>query len=244
MITFLISFFAGMLSVLAPCVLPLLPIIIGGSVAAPENKLRPYIIIASLITSLIAFTLLLKVSTALLGWDPRIWTYISGFMVIFLGLSLLFPSQWTKIAMKIGFSDKSHKLLDEADKKESSVASAVLTGVALGPVFTSCSPMYAWILASVLPADKVAGLAYLFAYSLGLGLTLLAIALFGQRIVSKFKVLANPNGWFQRGLAILFILVGLAIITGVEKDIRTYLTENDFLNLKTLESDIKDKADS
>ncbi len=73
----LISFFSGILTVLAPCVLPLLPVILGGSLAG-QSKKRPYVIIASLILSLLLFTLLLKASTVLIDVDPIVWDYVAG----------------------------------------------------------------------------------------------------------------------------------------------------------------------
>ena len=64
MLLLLISFIAGVLTILAPCVLPLLPVIIGGSISGKtKEKSRPYIIAASLAASLVVFTLLLKLST-------------------------------------------------------------------------------------------------------------------------------------------------------------------------------------
>lgn len=76
-IIILISFFSGILTVLAPCVLPLLPVILGGSLAG-QSKKRPYVIIASLILSLLLFTLLLKASTVLIDVDPIVWDYVAG----------------------------------------------------------------------------------------------------------------------------------------------------------------------
>jgi cytochrome c biogenesis protein CcdA len=58
-----ISFIAGILTILAPCVLPLLPIIIGGSLEEKSIR-RPIIITLSLAASIVVFTLILKVSTA------------------------------------------------------------------------------------------------------------------------------------------------------------------------------------
>ena len=76
-IVILISFFSGILTVLAPCVLPLLPVILGGGLAG-QSKKRPYVIIASLILSLLLFTLLLKASTVLIDVDPIVWDYVAG----------------------------------------------------------------------------------------------------------------------------------------------------------------------
>ncbi|MBP7062265.1 hypothetical protein KBA84_05715 [Patescibacteria group bacterium] len=59
---YLAAFLAGILTILAPCVLPVLPIILGGGLV--EGKIKRILIIClSFIVSIVAFTLLLKVST-------------------------------------------------------------------------------------------------------------------------------------------------------------------------------------
>ena len=86
---------AGVLTVLAPCVLPLLPVIVGGSVAqqpattgggvavATRTQIRaPLVITASLGTSIVVFTLLLKATTALIGIPPSVWEWVSGLVLI------------------------------------------------------------------------------------------------------------------------------------------------------------------
>lgn len=235
MLIFVLSIIAGFLSVLAPCVLPLLPIIIGGSFADKEDKKRPYIIIGSLVFSLILFTLILKVSTALIGIDPSVWSYISGGIVILLGLAMLFPDAWDMLIGRLGLQAKSQGLLGKANKSDNGTIQAILTGFALGPVFSSCSPMYGWVIATVLPENTARGVLYLIAYSIGLSIALLGIALAGRRMLSKISWASNPKGWFQRVIAILFLLVGFAVITGYDKTVQTYLVDKDFLGVKTLE---------
>ncbi len=236
MLVAILSFFAGILTVFAPCVLPLLPIILGGSLdARDQDKRRPYIITASLVLSLVAFTILLKASTALIGIDPHVWLYVSGGIVIALGVFMLFPQAWTKVIGFLGFEHRSQELLGKAGKTKSRTWSAVLTGAALGPVFSSCSPTYAWVIATVLPANPTLGVVYLAIYCLGLAIALLAIALLGRRLLVKVKWASDPKGWFQRSLAVLFIVVGLFIITGWDKQVQTWLVDKDFLNLISLE---------
>lgn len=113
----LISFFSGILTVLAPCVLPLLPVILGGSLAG-RNKKRPYIIIASLIVSLLLFTLLLKASTVLIQVDPIVWEYVSGGLLILFSLTLIFPNLWTWLMDITGIEKFSQNSLEAASHKE------------------------------------------------------------------------------------------------------------------------------
>lgn len=225
MLIAVLSLFAGALSVLAPCVLPFLPVIIGGSVG-PGSKRRPYLIAISLVVSLIAFTLLLKASTLLIDIDPKFWTIASGSLVIALGIAMLIPGLWAWVAQKLRLGERSHSLLHAAkasDKGET--AKALITGAALGPVFSSCSPTYAWVIATVLPAQPAAAMFYLSAYCIGMAGTLLAISLAGRKLIDRLGWAANPSGWFQRLVAVLFILVGLAVATGVDKQIQTWAVE-------------------
>src|SRR5690606_575151 len=102
----ILSFIAGVLTVAAPCVLPLLPVIIGGSLLEskkdkPDKQwLRPLVIAASLAVSVVLFTLLIKATTVLLGVPQVTWQIISGGIVLLLGLNYLWPHAWERLAAK------------------------------------------------------------------------------------------------------------------------------------------------
>jgi cytochrome c biogenesis protein CcdA/thiol-disulfide isomerase/thioredoxin len=245
LVTALLSYVAGLLTALAPCVLPLLPIILGGSLAGEKkDKWRPYIITGSLVVSLILFTLLIKASTVFIGIDPKVWTIGSGILVIILGFFMLFPDLWAQVIGKLGIEHRSQGLLGKAYKQENGVLSAILIGAALGPIFSSCSPTYAWVIATVLPSSTLLGMFYLTFYVLGVATALLAIALLGRKLLERIKWASDPKGWFQRGIAILFIIVGIFVATGLDKKVQTYLVEKDFLNIKLLEEKIVPESDS
>lgn len=220
----LISFAAGMLTILAPCVLPLLPIIVGGAVSDVHNKWKPYIITGSLAISVIFFTLILKATTALIVIPQSFWSWFSGGILLFFGFTMLFPDVWEKISVKLSFGNKSQQLLAKGSRKKG-VWGDILMGAALGPVFSSCSPTYFVILATVLPASFGTGLVYLIAYAAGLSVMLLAVALLGQKFASKLTGVSDPHGWFKRGLGILFLIVGLAIISGYDKVFESYVLD-------------------
>lgn len=241
----LLSFLAGALTVLAPCILPFIPIILGGSLQAgyTHPRRRLYVIIASLLVSVLAFTVLLKASTALLGIPPNFWSFVSGALVIGLGLALFFPELWARIGAKLPFSAQAKQSAYQNSQKDGTL-SAILTGAALGPVFNSCSPAYAWVLSSVLPASPVRGFLYIVTYCLGMALVLLLIALAGQKWLARFRTLSNPRGWFQRTLACLFILVGLSVILGWDKKLQTYLVEKDWLHLIQVEQNLVPTPDA
>ena len=220
------SFFAGVLTILAPCVLPVLPIIIGGSVAQ-QDRWRPYIIIGALVFAVVAFTILLKVSTILIGVSPDFLKYLSASLLLLIGLSMLFPFQWQLIAHKIGLGNSADQFLTESSKVGGR-GGAILSGLALGPVFTSCSPTYGLIIAAVFPKSFFEGLILLTSYAIGLALFMLIVALLGQKIISKVKWATNPTGWFRRFLGLLFILIAVVISFGLDKKFEAYILQSGY----------------
>lgn len=239
--TFLIvSFIAGVLTVLAPCVLPLLPVVIGAS-AAGRSKVTPYVVVGSLGVSIILFTFLLKASTVFIEIPPQSWMYLSGGILVLFGLTLLFPGLWEKIPGINKLSRSSNKALGAGYQKKS-IWGDVLVGASLGPVFSTCSPTYFVILASVLPASFVEGTVYLLAYTLGLSLVLLLIALLGERFTQKLTVLSNPNGSFKKVLGALFIVLGLLIAFGIEKKIEAALLDSGFFDVTKIENRLLERA--
>lgn len=219
---------AGVLTVAAPCVLPLLPVVVGGAMV-PEGDVRrarwrPYVIAGSLAASVVAFTLLLKATTALLGIPPQVWQVISGGIVILLGVDLLFPQLWDRASTALGFGARSGAMLDRSVRRQSFVGD-ILTGAALGPVFSSCSPTYALIVAAVLPVSFAEGVAYVLAYAIGLAGMLLLIALLGRRIVRRLGWLSDPGGWFRRTIGVIFIAVGLVVMIGFDKQLQTWILD-------------------
>lgn len=216
---------------LAPCILPLLPVIVGGSIARGEQDgkaarswRRPLIIAASLGISVIFFTLILKATTALLGIPQSVWQIISGIIVTLLGVNFLWPELWAKLAEFTKFHSTSNKFLGKSFGKTGFGGDAV-TGFALGPVFNSCSPTYALIIATVLPVSFSEGFIYLAAYAIGLSGMLLIIAYAGQSLAVRLGWLANPGGWFRRIVGILFIAVGLSVSFGLDRKLQAFVLE-------------------
>ncbi len=233
------SFLAGILTVLAPCVIALLPVILGGTLGQ-KNPWRPLVIAASLGISVIIFSLLLKATAVLLGVPTKFWQVFAGALILLFGLSMTFPGVWEAISLKLKLY-KSENLLTKSGKKEG-LGGAVLLGASLGPVFTTCSPTYAVILAIILPANFFVGFINLIAYTLGLMVFLLAIGYGGQRVSSKFRFAVNPRGWFKRGLGILLVLTGLMIVTGLDKEFETWILESGYLGPIQIEQSFIDKA--
>jgi len=233
-----LAFIAGALTALAPCVLPLLPIIIGGAISGDEkDRSRPYLIAGSLAASLILFTYLLKVSSIFIGVSPQLWINFSAGLVIALGISTLFPSAWDRISAALGWQVRSDRLLQAGVTRKGRIG-AIATGVALGPVFSSCSPTYAFILATILPKNLVAGLFYLLAYSLGLVTILLLISIKGRKFLNKFSWAIDSHGVVRRSLGMLFILIGIGIGFGYDKKAELWITTHTPFDVSSIDQSL------
>lgn len=229
-----LAFLAGVLTVIAPCVFPLLPVIIGGSLPSGVNYRRAVVISASLIVAIITFTLLLKASTLLIAVDPIVWKLLSGGLIIIIGFFMLFPDIWEAVSAGLGFNNRSAELLNKASKR-SGIWGEILIGLALGPVFTSCSPTFGLIIGIIFPQSFWEGVANTFAYALGLGIILLAVSLLGQQLVGKLRWATKPGGRLQQILAVLFILTGMMIITGLDKRLETAILTAGYYDTLNLE---------
>lgn len=226
MLLLLVAIIAGVLTILAPCVLPVLPVVIGGSISSKKEKRRPYIIAASLALSIIGFTLLLKVSTILVNLSPSVLNWISGGLLLTLGLVTLLPELWEKLVVYLNWQAASQRFLGKEEQNKSKYVGPILIGIALGPVFASCSPTYAFILASVLPFSFWAGFIYLTAYSLGLVMALLVVSIAGRKLITKLSWAVDTHSLFRRVLGVLFIFIGIGIIGGYQVRVETWVANH------------------
>ena len=228
MVFFILSVLAGVLTILAPCILPLLPIVIGTTDGKGKGvSRRSLIVIGSLAFSAFVFTLLLKASTLLIEIPPSFWSYFSGSVIILVGIALLFPDIWSRLPLLSRISRSSNQLVGAGYQKQSA-AGDVLVGLALGPVFTTCSPTYFFIIATVLPASLATGLVYLLGFILGLVVSLLAVAYFGQRLTGYLVNRMGTATYVKQVFAGLIILVGIAIITGYDKKFEAWILDSGY----------------
>lgn len=234
------SFMAGVLTVLAPCVLPLLPIIIGSSISQ-NGKKSIFILIGSLALSVIFFTILLRASTIFITIPNYVWTLIAGIIITLFGVITLFPNVWENSSKAI--SNSSGKVLENATH-QAGIKRDICIGLALGPVFTSCSPTYSLILATILPISFIQGVFYISIYTLGLASVLLCIALLGNKLTSKLRVIADPNSWFKKSLGVIFLIIGISIILRWDKTLEAFIIEQGYFGVTSFEENLVEKIES
>ncbi|MEI7709540.1 MAG: cytochrome c biogenesis protein CcdA [bacterium] len=238
---FILSFIAGVLTILAPCILPLLPVIVGRSVSdATLSKRRVFVVILSLGLSVILFTILLKASTLFINIPQDFWKYLSGGIIFIFGLITLFPTLWENLSFTSKMNQESNKVLMTGYQKNN-IWGDIIVGASLGPIFSACSPTYFLILATVLPVSPALGMFYLLTYTFGLCLALLIVAILGQKIMTKLNIASDSHGWFKRTLGVIFILVAIGILTGYDKKLQILILDSGFFDVTKLEQTLLDR---
>ncbi|MEX0668559.1 MAG: cytochrome c biogenesis protein CcdA [Candidatus Saccharimonadales bacterium] len=217
----LLSLLAGVLTVLSPCILPLLPVVLGGSLSQ-DSKHAPLVIIASSVISIIVFTLLLKGTSMFIGIPTSAWFVVSGIIIAIIGVTFIFPQIWEKIMQLSKLQSRVSTLSTKATTASGQKKNVIL-GLSLGPVFTSCSPTYGIVVATILPVNFALGTVYITAYALGLAAVLTIVAVGGQKVMRKLNWLSSSS--FRKTLGVILLVTGLAIATGLIKELEIWLVE-------------------
>lgn len=197
------AFGAGILSVLSPCILPLLPAVLATS--AGKNKLRPLAIVLGVS---ISFTIMGIVSSAF-GAIFTAYTeqlkIIAEILILIMGFALLLD-----ISLFNAFS--KFPLLGKMNEEGS--ISGFLLGLSLGVLWIPCvGPILGSILTMVaLEGDAATGALTLSIYSLGFAIPMLLLAYSAHFTSSKIRVISKWDRVFKKGAGIILILVGLYMI--------------------------------
>lgn len=225
------SFIAGMLTILAPCTIALLPIIFGQALTQ-RKLLAVFLTIGSMALSIIVFTLAIKGTALAFSIDERLWQFLSAIIIALVGVSYLFSDLWSKVSGVL-YSASGRGLAKAYHAK--GMAAPIAIGIALGPVFSSCSPTYAIILATILPASMAEAVIYLVLYVVGLSLMLFVLILGGSRLIAKLNWTLQTEGVFRKGVGVTFIIIALIMAMGGIKQFEIWLLDLGFLGSSMLD---------
>jgi cytochrome c-type biogenesis protein len=230
----LFSFIAGILSTLSPCVLPLLPIIVSSSLQESFKGL--FMLVLGLSMSFAITGTLLAYSAILWGFDIEIIKYISATLLIIFGLILLSEKLNDKFVSMASFlTQKSNDKL--ATYNATGNAGQFFLGILLGVAWTPCiGPSLGSAISLVLQGNNLLdAFIAMSLFGLGAGIPLLVIAFLSGKVINKKKV-ATRASVIKKIMAFLIILIGIGILTGLDKNVEIFLlsiTPDWLLNLTT-----------
>jgi cytochrome c-type biogenesis protein len=233
MLQFLFALLAGAVTVAGPCILPLLPIILGTSTVR-AHKARPLFIILGFVLSFTLFVILFATVGRLVGINAELFKHIAAVIIALFGLTMVFPTIQTRIFSQL--EPIVHRIAPRTNPGSTDLWSGFILGVSLGLVWSPCAgPVLGSILTLVATNQQTAQTAsLLFAYALGAGIPMLLIAYGGQAATTNVRVIAKHAATIQRVFGLLIFLVGVAMLFGAERTFQAWLIEKTpwlFLNL-------------
>ena len=222
-----ISFTAGLLSFLSPCVLPLIPSYVSfitGLSLEDVQRSRRVAVIHSLLF-ILGFTLIflaLGATATVLGrllLRHRDWVgRVGGVLVIVLGLYLLG-------VFNVGVLARERRV-HIADKPLGYLGT-VLVGMAFAAGWTPCiGPILAAILSiAAAEATVTKGAGLLAVYSAGLGIPFLLAAFMIEQFSSLFARMKRHLHNVERAMGVLMVITGIGFLTGAVSNISIWLLE-------------------
>ncbi len=203
-----LAFAAGLLTVAAPCVLPLLPVVLGATAAGGPGA-RPVFIAAGFALSFTVLALAFGSVQHLLGLDPQTVRDAAALLLVAFGLSMLWPGAFQRLAMAM--SGVLGRVAALGDRAGPGWIGGLLVGASLGAVWTPCAgPVLATILTLVAAQTHWGASAGLLGlYALGAALPMLAIAYGGQWALARVRALAGHTHRLQQAMGVVVAAVGL-----------------------------------
>ncbi|TFW11179.1 cytochrome c biogenesis protein DipZ [Brevundimonas intermedia] len=212
MILFLLSYLAGVLTIVSPCILPVLPFVFA-------RAGRPFLRngFPLLVGMAVTFAGVATLAALGGGWAVRaneVGRWIALAVMAVLGLSLLFPALGDRLMRP--FVAAGSWLTDRAERHsgdQGEVRASLLLGVATGLLWAPCAgPILGVILTgAALQGAGVGTTVLLLAYAAGAATSLGLALLVGGRVFKAMKGALGVGEWVRRGLGVL-VLIGVVII--------------------------------
>jgi len=218
-ILLIFAFLAGIVTILSPCILPILPIVLSGTVSG--DKKRPYGIILGFILSFTFFTLFLTTIIQLTGIPTNTLRIFAGVILLIFGLSLIVPGFQNLIERL--FSKLS--VLGPKASPHAGFWGGFIIGLTIGIVWTPCvGPILASVIALAATA-RVTTETFLITltYSIGTAIPMFLIMYGGKNLLNKNPWLTKNTTIIQKAFGVLMILFALLIFTNVDQQIEAYL---------------------
>ena len=213
------AFVSGVITILSPCILPVLPIVLSGGVGG--GRARPFGVLTGFVVSFTAFTLSLSAIVQALGIPVDALRIVAVVLILLFGVVMLVP--W----LSGRFEMLTSRLASRGNKGGSATAAktgwagfggGVVVGLSLGLIWTPCvGPIMASVISLALTQHVDGGSVFItLAYTIGTSIPMLGVMLGGRALLDKVPGLKKHAGGIQKGFGVL--MIAMAVVIGLGWD--------------------------
>jgi cytochrome c biogenesis protein CcdA/thiol-disulfide isomerase/thioredoxin len=253
-IIFLLAYLGGALTILSPCILPVLPFVFARSGQPFVKSTLPMLLGMSLMFALVA-----TLAAVGGGWAVQAnqyGRYAAILLLGFFGLTLIFPALADRFSrpfmalgnrvLKTADRPKTRSEAKSSDQPASPYATIIpsfLLGIATGLLWAPCAgPILGLVLTgAALDGANSHTTLLLFAYALGAASSLAAALLIGGKVFAAMKNSLGIGEWIRRVLGVAVLIGVVAIAFGLDTGVLTKLS---LTRTSSIEQSLLDKAQS
>jgi cytochrome c-type biogenesis protein len=221
--TFGLGYLAGVLSTLSPCVLPLIPIILATAVSA--HRFGAFALAAGLTISFAVVGIFLATIGASLGIDQSIFRTIAAVILITFAIVLLSPKLQERFATATsGLSTAGDSLLAKVNLD--GLAGQFVVGLVLGIIWSPCvGPTLGAATTLASQGKDLPQIALLMVvFGVGAGTPLIVLGMLSRATMMRVRArLMSAGKWGKYVLGGLLLVLGLAILTGYDKQFEAWV---------------------
>jgi cytochrome c biogenesis protein CcdA/thiol-disulfide isomerase/thioredoxin len=225
MLLLIVSYVGGVLTILSPCILPVLPFVFARAEQPFVRSTLP--LLAGMAVTFAAVATLAALGG---GWAIHANQYgrIAAMVLLSIfGVSLLFPALADRLTRPlVAIGGRLSRTSDNERRLGALAGSSFLLGIAVGMLWAPCAGP---ILGLVLTGAAIQGASasttlLLLAYALGAATSLAVALLAGGRVFAAMKRSFGAGEWIRRGLGVAVLLGVIAVATGLDTGLLTKLS--------------------
>jgi cytochrome c biogenesis protein CcdA/thiol-disulfide isomerase/thioredoxin len=227
------AFLAGIVTILSPCILPILPIVLSGSVG--RGKRKPLGIILGFIFSFTILTLFLTKLVQLTDIPAYTLRIIAAFILLLFGISLFTPAFQTLVEKLF---TKLSAFTPKANPNAGFMGGFVI-GLTIGVVWAPCvGPIMASVIALAATSSvTTATFLITLSYAIGSGISMFLIMIGGRGLLNKVPGLLSNTIKIQKGFGIIMVLFAIGIFFHLDTNFEAFIASSKYgLNLTNLEN--------
>lgn len=213
----ILAFVAGLVTILNPCVLPLVPILVASALG--KSKAGPLALSAGLVTSFTLFGFSVIAFGYSVGIDERLVRLGAGSLLALAGVVLLLPRLQAAIsAAAAPLSNFGHARLQQVSGD--GAAGQFVVGLLLGVVWAPCvGPTLGVAIAAASRGEDLASSLLIFlVFGLGVAASILALAYGSRRAMKDRGQAMQAIARYAKPIfGIALLVVGMLIVTGLDK---------------------------